>query len=50
MRAVIHSARFLDVDRIALCPRCGFSGGRVDEEVVWDKLALVASAAAELLG
>ncbi len=49
-RRIDEASRFLDVDRIALCPRCGFSGGRVDEEVVWDKLALVASAAAELLG
>jgi 5-methyltetrahydropteroyltriglutamate--homocysteine methyltransferase len=39
------ASRFVARDQIALCPRCGFSGGRIAEETVWAKLALVVEAA-----
>lgn len=49
-RRIDEASRWVDVDAMALCPRCGFSGGGIAEEAVWDKLALVVRAARELLG
>ena len=49
-RRLEEASRFLDVDQLALCPRCGFGGGGIADEAVWAKLALVVAAARELLG
>lgn len=49
-RRIEEAATFIDVDQIALCPRCGFGGGGIAEDVVWDKLGLVVAAARDLLG
>lgn len=36
-----QATRFVPVERTAVCPRCGFSGGSGDEAEVWGKLAVL---------
>jgi len=42
-----EAAKYLTLDQLALCPRCGFTGVR-DEEKVWLKLALIREVADEV--
>ncbi len=50
-RRIDEAARFVDADRLALSPQCGFAsvleGNLISEDQQWAKLALVADTAAE---
>jgi methionine synthase II (cobalamin-independent) len=41
-----EALRFIDLDQVALCPRCGF--GSADEETQWGKFAVMQRVAAEV--
>jgi len=43
-----EASRFIDLDQVALCPRCGF--GSADEETQWGKFAVMQQVAAEVWG
>jgi 5-methyltetrahydropteroyltriglutamate--homocysteine methyltransferase len=40
-RRLDEATRYIPVDRVALCPRCGFGNSNATEDVVWAKLALI---------
>jgi 5-methyltetrahydropteroyltriglutamate--homocysteine methyltransferase len=46
-RRLEQASAYMNLDRVALCPRCGFSGAQ-DEETVWRKLALIREVADEV--
>jgi 5-methyltetrahydropteroyltriglutamate--homocysteine methyltransferase len=43
-----EASRFIDLDQVALCPRCGLNS--VSEEVMWGKLAMVTRVAEQTWG
>ena len=43
-----EASRFIDLDQVALCPRCGF--GSADEETQWGKFAVMQQVAGEVWG
>ncbi|HEU0073293.1 MAG TPA: cobalamin-independent methionine synthase II family protein [Dehalococcoidia bacterium] len=47
-RRLEEASRFIDLDRVALCPRCGF--GSADEETQWGKFAVMQQVASEVWG
>src|SRR5690606_4965307 len=51
LRRIEEAAQFVDVDRLALSPQCGFAssgkGNPISEDEQWRKLELVASVADE---
>ena len=51
-RAVEEASRFLDVDRLALSPQCGFAstyvGNEITEDIQWRKLETLVEAAEEI--
>jgi 5-methyltetrahydropteroyltriglutamate--homocysteine methyltransferase len=47
-RRLEEASRFIDLDQVALCPRCGF--GSVDEETQWGKFAVLQQVAGEVWG
>ncbi|MBO0887174.1 MAG: hypothetical protein J2O38_07220, partial [Acidimicrobiales bacterium] len=48
-RRLDEASRFLSLDQLALCPRCGFAGSR-DQESVWAKLSVLRATADEVWG
>jgi 5-methyltetrahydropteroyltriglutamate--homocysteine methyltransferase len=36
-----EATKFIPIEQVAICPRCGFGGSGRDESVVWGKLALL---------
>jgi 5-methyltetrahydropteroyltriglutamate--homocysteine methyltransferase len=48
-RRLDEATRFLSVDQLALCPRCGFAGSR-DPDHVWEKLSVLQATADEVWG
>jgi methionine synthase II (cobalamin-independent) len=47
-RRLEEASRFVDLDQVALCPRCGF--GSADEETQWGKFAVMQQVATEVWG
>lgn len=47
-RRLEEASRFIDLDQVALCPRCGF--GSADEETQWGKFAVMQQVAGEVWG
>jgi 5-methyltetrahydropteroyltriglutamate--homocysteine methyltransferase len=49
VRKIEDASRFLDVDRLALSPQCGFAstyhGNEVTEDIQWRKLETLVAAA-----
>ena len=48
-RRLDEATRFLSIDQLAICPRCGFAGSR-DQEGVWAKLSVLEETADEVWG
>lgn len=46
-RRLDEAARHIPIERVALCPRCGFGASNAAEDVVWRKLALIRDVAGE---
>lgn len=42
-----EASRHIPIERVGLCPRCGFGASNANDEVVWRKLALVRDVADE---
>ena len=53
-RRLDEAARYAPIERLGLCPQCGFAssaaGNPVSPEVQWDKLALPAQTAKRVWG
>jgi len=47
-RRLDQATRYIPVDRVALCPRCGFGNSNSAEDVVWAKLALIQEVASQV--
>ena len=49
VKAIAEASRYLDADRLALSPQCGFAstyhGNEVSEDVQWRKLETLVAAA-----
>jgi 5-methyltetrahydropteroyltriglutamate--homocysteine methyltransferase len=43
-----EATQYIPVDRVALCPRCGFGNSNSPEDVVWAKLALIQEVASQV--
>jgi 5-methyltetrahydropteroyltriglutamate--homocysteine methyltransferase len=46
-RRLDEASRHIPIERVALCPRCGFGASNAADEVVWRKLALIRDVAGE---
>ena len=46
-RRLDEATRHIPVERVALCPRCGFGASNATDDVVWRKLALIREMADE---
>lgn len=47
-RRLEEATACLPAEQVALCPRCGFGGGGIAEEAVWEKLSLLVEVAGTL--